>query len=226
MSVSTPPPPAAPRKKSVLGCLGCGCGLLLLLFLLFAGLIVGSCYYGYEKLSGFTSATAADIPAYSGGDDVFNSAQQKVNEFNDDLQNHQASSLQLSADEINALLTHDPDLIKAQARIFVTLTNDQAQVQGSIPTNAFLEGLLKDRYINFDTTFGLGFNTDAKNIDLALHHLQVGDQTMPDKMLPTLQAEIIAILNAEVQKDPVGKNLLQQAKTIQIKDGLLDIETQ
>jgi hypothetical protein len=225
MSVSTPPPPA-PKKKSGLGCLGCGCLVLALLAILFVALVGGGGYMVYQKVLNLTSPTAATIPSFNGTDDVYNAAKQKVSAFQYDVANHQPATIQLSADEINTLITRNPDLIQQQARYFFTLTNDQAEVQGSIPTDTFTAGLFKGRYFNFDTTFGLGFNSDSKNIDLMLHHLQIGDQTTPQNLLPTVQAELAPLLNMEMQKNEMTKNLLLQAKSIQVKDGQLVIETQ
>jgi hypothetical protein len=224
MSVSTTPP-GQPPKKSGMGCLGCGCLVLALLVILFLGLVAGGCYLGYQKIVSLSSTTPAEVPAFNGGDDVYAAAQQKVTAFQHDAQNHQAATIQLSADEINALLARDPGMTRNKAHLFVTLTNDQARLQGSIPTGGISQGFLKDRYFNFDTTFGLGFNPDAKTLDITLHHLQIGDQPTAQKVLPTMQAELTAILNAELQQYPATKNLLQQAKSIQIKDGELVIET-
>jgi hypothetical protein len=41
-----------------------------------------------------------------------------------------------------------------------------------------------------------------------------------------MQGELAPLLNAELQKHPETKDLLQQAKSIEIKDGELVIETQ
>jgi hypothetical protein len=225
MSISSGPPPAPPKKRG-LGCLGCGCLVLALLVILFLALVAGSGYFGYQKVVGLTSTTPADIPSFNGSDDVYNTAQEKLTGFDHDVKNHQAATIELSADEINTLIARNPDLIQPQSRLFVTLTGDRAQVQGSIPTDVLAQGLLKGRYVNFDTTFGLGFNSDTKSLDLTLHHLQFGDQTMPQNLLPTMQAEFTPLLNMELQQYPPTKSLLQQAKSIEIRDSELVIETQ
>jgi hypothetical protein len=225
MSISTTPPPAPPKKKG-LGCLGVGCIILAVLGLLFLAVVAGGCYMGYQKVVSLTSTTATDIPSFHGSDDVYNAAQQKITAFGHDVANHQAATIQLSADEINTLIARNPEMIRQQARLFVSLANDQVQVQGSIPTDTFVQSILKDRYVNFDTTFGLGFNSDTKSIELSLHHLQIGDQPTPENLLPTMQAEFTPLLSAELQKYPPANDLLQQAKSIEVKDGELVIETQ
>jgi hypothetical protein len=209
-----------------MGCLGCGCLILVLLAILLVGLVVGGSYLGYQKVVGLTSTTTSAIPTFNGGDDLYNAAQQKVAAFNHDVENHQAATIQLSADEINTLIARDPDMIRQQAHVFVTMTNDEAQVQGSLPTDTFAQGIIKGRFLNFNTTFALGFNSETKNINLDLHQLQIGDQTTPQNLLPTMQTEFGPLINALLQKNPVAKNLLDQTKTIQIKNGQLVIETQ
>jgi hypothetical protein len=225
MSISTAPPPAPPKKRG-LGCFGCGCLILALLVILFLSLVGGSCYFGYQKVVGITSTTPSAIPSFDGGDDVYNAAQQKVSAFGHDVVNHQATTIELSADEINTLIARNPDLIQPPPHLFVTLVDDRAQVQGSIPTDALTQGFLKGRYVNFDAAFGLSFNSDTKGLDLTLHHLQIDNQTMPQNLLPTLQAEFTPLLNMELQQYPPAKNLLQQAKAITIQNGQLVIETQ
>src|SRR5471032_1664829 len=98
MSVSTAPPPAPP-KKGGLGCLGCGCLVLALLVILFLGLVAGGTYLVYTKAVGLTSTTPATIPSFNGSDDLYHAAQQKLTDFDHDLKNHQAATIELSADE-------------------------------------------------------------------------------------------------------------------------------
>ncbi|MCE0523846.1 MAG: hypothetical protein LV480_13140 [Methylacidiphilales bacterium] len=225
MSVSTTPPPAAQKKRG-LGCFGIGCLILALLVILFVALIGGGCYLGYTKIAALTSKTPTDIPSFNGSDDVYNAAQQKIVEFGHDVENHQAATIQLNADEINTLIARNPEVIRQQARLYVSLANDQVHAQGSIPTDALVQGFFKDRFVNFDATFDLNFNADTRNIELSLHHLQIGDQTTPENLLPTMQAEITPLLNAELQKFPPTQSLLEQTKSIGVKDGELVIQTQ
>jgi hypothetical protein len=225
MSISTTPLPAPPKKRGI-GCLGCGCLVLALLVILFAGLMTGGFYMGYKKIAGLTSTTPAAIPSFDGGDDVYNAAEEKIRAFGHDVENHQAATIQLSADELNTLIARNPAFIQQKAQLFVTLTDDQARIQGSIPTNALIQGIFTGRCLNFDTTFGLGFDSDTKSLEVTLHHLQISDQTMPQNLLPTMQAEFAPFLNAALQKNPETKNFLDQAKSVGITNGELVLETQ
>ena len=225
MSISTPPPPQ--KKKSGCGCFGCGCFIVILLLLLLIGLIVGGGYFGYKNAYKLTSTAPSDVPLFTGGEDIYKAAQQKTSELQHDIETHQTGSIHLSADEINSLIAHDPTLTQRQDRMFVTFTDNQAQVQGSLPTDSIpiLQSVIKDRYINFDTTFGLNLDSSTKSLDIDLHHMQIGNVNAPSNALPTLQAELTPVLNMQIQNNASLKNLLQQAKTIEIENGEMVIET-
>jgi hypothetical protein len=225
MSVTTTPPPAPPKKKG-LGCLGCGCLVLAIIVVLLVGLVGGACYLAYQKAVSLTTMTPTDVPTFNAPDDAYNATVQKLRAFGHDVENHQTSTLTLSADEINTLIARNPNALGPKVRLFVTLTNDEARLQGSLPTEALSQGYLKDRYFSFDGAFGLGFNPDAKNINLDLHRFEISDQTTPANMLPTMQNELNLVLNAQLQKNQLVVNFLQQTKSIAIKDGQLVIETQ
>jgi hypothetical protein len=79
--------------------------------------------------------------------------------------------------------------------------------------------------LNIDVTFGIDFDPATKNINLNLKNLQLGQVTAPEKDLSLIQTEFSQILNQLLQKDPQYKSGLDRVNTIQIKDGLLVIET-
>jgi len=237
MSVTTQPPAAPPKKRSGLGCLGCGCLVLVILGLLIAGLVGGVGFFAYQGILGLTSATPATIAAVTPSDDVYNAAQQKIAEFNQDVQNHQPSSLQLSADEINALIAHNPDTLKNNIQAVVTMTGTEGRVQGSLPTDKLSHGFIKGRYFNFDISFGVDFDSLTKTVNIVPHSLELGNKLLLD---PNATADQDAFSKGfmksftpsfnqsfnEGLRENGGAALLDQTKTVEIKDGQLDIETQ
>lgn len=188
--------------------------------------MAGGGYLLYTKALALTSPTPLAVQSFDGGDDLYNRAKQKVADFDHDLKNHQAATIELSADEINTLIARDPNFTKNNIRLFVTMTNDEGRMQASIPTGIMTGGLLKERYLNGDTSFGLNFDSAGKNVDFKLHHLQIGDRKVPGDMLPTAQNVINQEVNQSLQSIPEFKDFLQQVKSIQIKEGELTIETE
>jgi hypothetical protein len=228
MSISTPPV----QKKRGLGCLGCGCVALVLLVILFLALVGGIGYFGYAKTLSFTSTTPAAIPTFNDSDDLFQSARQKVADFDHDVKNHQAATIQLSADEINSLIDHNPDVAKNNLHAFVTLMNNEGRVQASLPTDALSYGMIKGRYFNLDTSFGVDFDSLTKSVNLIPRTLQFGDKALigsgsnNEASTRSFAPVFNQSFNNAIRKNPDGAALLDQAKSIEIKDGQLVIETQ
>jgi hypothetical protein len=229
MTISTPRPPAPPKKRG-LGCFGCGCLGLVLLILLFVGLVAGSGYVAYNKATGLTSPTPASLPAVTTSDNTFDATRQKLADFDHDVKNHQAATIKLSADEINSFISRDPNLAKNNVHALVTFSGDEAQLQISAP--ASLMKLSGDRYFNVTTSFSPNFDISTKNLNVTLHSLQVGDNvilspaTNNQQMVLLFTGYFNQSLNAAIRKNPDGALLLDQAKSMEIRDGQLVIETQ
>ncbi|HUB67441.1 MAG TPA: hypothetical protein VL981_08160 [Candidatus Methylacidiphilales bacterium] len=219
-----PPPPA--RTRSGLGCFGCGCIIVILIIVLGFAFVGGGIYVAFQSVYALSSPVAADVPTYTGGDDVYNGAKEKITAFNQSLQQNQPASLHLSADEMNSLFAHEPMFNLYNVRVYVATNDDQAQIQSSLPLDLIPFGLFKGRFINVETTFSFNLDPDTKTIQLTLHNLKLGDKPIPDSNLPMAQLEIGSYLNQRMQTSSYMKNLLDHAKTIEIKDGELDVETQ
>jgi hypothetical protein len=234
--METPPPPplsGAPapsgipvEKKRGLGCFGWGCFILVVLVILLAALVGGISYWTYGKVTKLTSPTAGTVQSFDGGNDLYAAATKKLTDFDQALQQQQPATLQLNADEINTLIARDHDFADNDIHVFVTLTDAKADLQLSIPTTALPAGLLKGRYVNGDASLGLNFDPESKTIDFAFYSLRLGDQEVPNDLLSTLQGELGPALNQALQGDPECKKILDQAKSIEVKNGLLTIEIQ
>jgi hypothetical protein len=231
MSISTAPSSVPPKKRGM-GCLGCGCLILVLLAILVVGLLAGLGYMSYTKVVGLTSTTPSAVPAFAGSDDVYNTARQKLADFDHDVKNHQAATIHLTADEINTLIARTPEVSKNNIHAFVTFTNNEARVQANLPTDVLSQGMLKGRYFSFDASFVLDFDPQTKSLNLVPHALQFGTQTLisPGSNNEATTRSLTPVLNQSVnnaiRQNPEGKAFLDQAKSIEIKDGELVIETQ
>jgi len=226
--MATPPPaPGAPvEKKRGLACFGCGCLILIILALLLLGLIGGAGYWTYHKAAKLTSPTPSTIQTFDGGDALYQGATQKLTSFDQALQQHQPATLQLSADEINTLIARDHDFADNNIHAFVTMTDDKANLQISFPASALQVGLFTGRYVNGAVSLGLNFDPASKTIRFIPASLRLADEEVPKDFLPALQNQLNPAINQLLQKDSECQKILTQAKSIEIKDGLLSIEIQ
>jgi hypothetical protein len=189
------------------------------------GLLGGSFYLLYHAAYNLTSPTAATIPTFDGGDDVYNGAEQKITDFNHNVQQNQPASLHLSADEINTLLARDAGISGLNIHVFVTITGDQAAVQFSCPVSATPLSVFKDRYLNGDGAIGLNFDPGIRAVHVTFHSFTLGSQAVPESELSFAESEFNPLINVQLQSDPNLKNVVDHARTIAITGGELVVET-
>jgi hypothetical protein len=236
MSISTGPVPPAPAKKRGMGCCGCGCGILALVVVLFVAVVAGILYFGYQSTLKLTTTAPPVIPVFSGSDDQYQSTLHKLADFDHDVKNHQAATIRLTADEINALLGKNPQFVKDNIHAYLTLTGRECRVQASVPTDAISYGYMAGRYVSVDSTFELHFDAQNKTINVIPSAIQVGDKVIAGPNAENTQASqsllrsytpaMNQLINSQLRQIPDGAALLDEAKTIQIDDSQLVIETQ
>jgi hypothetical protein len=225
MSTPLPPPPAQPvQKKRGMGCLGCGCLILIILALLLAALIGGLGYMVYAKINGLTTSQPPLIQTFDGGDDVYHGANQKLTDFNQAVQNHQAATLHLNADEINTLIARDPDFKDNQIQVFVTMIDDVAEIKIGAPLSGLNLSVFKGRYFDGSIKSGIDFDPQSKVVNLLIKNLRIANEIAPPDYLSMIQSEIDPALNQALQKNPTAQSVLNQAKSIKIENGELVIE--
>jgi hypothetical protein len=237
MATSLPPPRGA---KKGMGCLGCGCLVIVLLAILFGGLMVGGFYVCYQAIGKVLSPAASAVPVVDRGDNVFNGARQKLTDFNHAVVNHQAASLHLTADEINTMLARNPSLSSQHILCSVAFIKDQARIQFSVPTAVFPYHLFPGQYLNGSTDFRVHFDTDEKMIKFDPQALQLGDspllggstsdspsdQAFKNSLQQSFAPSFDRSFNQSFGKSEFGRNFLNQAKSIEIENNELVIETQ
>jgi hypothetical protein len=226
MAFQQPVPPQK-RKKSGMGCLGCGCLFLVILFLGVLGFCGFATYLGFKNLYTVTSAEAEQVPPYTVTDDTYTSAQKKIASFQQDVAAAKASTLTLSADELNALIHHQFNFDKYQSQLMVSFEGDTAHVLGTVPTNAIpvINLGIKDRYINLDAVTGLSFNPDTKEIAFEFHKLQIGDYNLPESQLASVQASFSQGFNQKLKQNPDVAKVLQAATNVTIQKGQFVVVT-
>jgi hypothetical protein len=237
--VATSLPPPRGTKKG-LGCFGCGCLVIVLLVILFGGLMGGGGYVAYQAIEKVTSPAASAIPVIDRGDAVFNGARQKMTDFNHAVQNHQTASLHLTADEINTILARNPDFKSQHILGSVAFIKDQARIQFSVPTAILPYHLFPGRYLNGSTDFRVHFDVDEKMIKFDPQTFQLGDspilggntsdspsdQAFKNSFRQSFAPSFDRSFNQSLGKSEFGRNFLNQAKSIEIQNGELVIETQ
>jgi hypothetical protein len=134
-----PPPP-----QQGMGCFARGCLTVVVFALVLAAAFVGGTYVAVRFLrsSYFTSAPV-QLPAATATAEERQAARVKWNEFEHAARAHQPARIELTADEINALIASEP---KLRGKAHVAIEDDTARLQVSIPLEEVR--LLRGRYMN------------------------------------------------------------------------------
>ena len=137
---------APPRRKG-LGCFARGC-LILLVFAIvlaiagFAGLYWGlhrhsAFFYGFYWLAKTRSIAQAPtpVPLFNASDQQIQGVQERWQDFEQKTRAGQAAEIELTADDINALIATSED---ARGKVFVSIDGNQLRLQLSVPIGPFL----------------------------------------------------------------------------------------
>jgi len=132
----------APPQRKGLGCFGRGC-LILLVFAIvlaiacFAGIYWGlhrhsALFYGSYWLAKTRSIAEAStpVPEFNASDQQIQLVQERWQDFEQKTRAGQSAEIELSADDINALIATSEDL---RGKVFVSIDRDQLRLQASVP---------------------------------------------------------------------------------------------
>lgn len=135
-----------PRRKG-LGCFGRGC-LILLVFIIvlaiacFSGIFWGlhrhsALFYGSYWLAKTRSLAEAPtpVPEFNGSAQQIQLVQEHWQEFQQKTRAGQSAEIELSADDINALVSASEDV---RRKLFVSIDGDLLRLQVSVPIGQFL----------------------------------------------------------------------------------------
>ena len=136
----------APPQRKGLGCFGRGC-LILLVFVIvlaiagFAGMYWGlhrhsALFYGSYWLAKTRSIAEAPkpVPEFSASDQQIQLVQERWQDFEQKTRAGQSAEIELSADDINALIATSEDV---RGKVFVSIDRDQLRLQMSVPVGKF-----------------------------------------------------------------------------------------
>jgi hypothetical protein len=137
----------APPRRRGLGCFARGC-LILLVFAIvlaiacFAGMYWGlhrhsALFYGSYWVAKTRSIAQAPtpVPEFSGSDQQVQSVRERWQDFEQKTRAGQSAEIELSADDINALIATSEDV---RGKLFASIEGNQLRLQASVPIGGFL----------------------------------------------------------------------------------------
>src|SRR5205809_2914314 len=147
---------APPRRKG-LGCFARGCLILLVFAILLAIACFAGMYWGLHRHSALfygsywlaktrsIAEAPAPVPALSASDQQIQRVRERWQDFEQKTRAGQPAEIELSADDINALIATSEDV---RGKVFASVESNQLRLQASVPIGVILGRL--GYYINGD----------------------------------------------------------------------------
>ncbi len=204
--------PAGPPKRQH-GCLFFGCisGAVCLLLLLLGFLLAFK-----MTRNALTSARPMDMPTLQLSQPEIEEVERRFNNFSDAVSaGRPARPLELSSDDINALIQNSPDFRNSKSKIYVTVEGTNLQAQVSVPMEQLGLKLFKGRYLNGTGTFAVRLQNGL--LDVTTARFRVKNRPLPG---------VLSFKVANYARDAVNNNsrasvALNRLQSIELKDGKL-----
>lgn len=171
-----PPPP-----QRGMGCFAKGCLTLLALGVLLVAAFVGGSYWAVRHLRDHYSApSSATLPPSTLTPEEIEQIRSQWDAFTSAADRHRRARIELTADEVNALVTSEKDW---RGKAFVTIDGSVAHARLSIPIGEI--SWLKGRFLNGECTVRPAPNrspAEAKITDIVLIGNHVSDDVLNYQM--------------------------------------------
>jgi hypothetical protein len=143
----------------------------------------------------------------------------RVETFRESVRDGEAvAPLELSADELNALIETDPSMTALKNHLFVSIDGDQLRAQISFPAEDLGLVQLRGRYINANGIFDVGLTNGELRI--RAESLTAKGRPVPRIFMREIARENLA---DKFNSDPKAAAGLKRLQAIQVKDGKLII---
>ena len=167
-----PPPP-----QRGFGCFGQGCLILVVFVILLGVAFFGGTYYAARYLRmEFFSAEHLNLPASDATLQEEEEVRARWEAFEKAAKAHQSARIELTADDLNALIASEP---KLRGDAYVSIDDNTARLQLSFPAGR--SRWLRGRYLNAQCSVQSGASRkprDARIVSIVLNGRPVGDEAV------------------------------------------------
>ncbi len=210
-----------PKKSKGKGCFFYGCLTCIVVFILGGvGLYFGAKYAANYFVQHYTSDQPLKLPDTQLPADELKSLLARADKFSDEVKaGTNSPTLELTSEEINALIANKPDLAMLKGKFYAKIEGDKLTGTTSVPLDELNLPSLKGRYLNGNA--GLKVNTENGVLYVTLDSFAINGQAMPEDALKQMRARNLA---DEINKDPKKAAEVRKIESLSVKDGKLIIK--
>jgi len=160
---SAPPPPV----PSGMGCFAKGClTLVIVVCVLGIVLIGGGLFVVNRGINMFTATAPAEIQTRPATPTELQLAKAKLDSLRGAIKNRVETTIEFTADDVNALLQNEPEFRGARNHAQVAISNSIVSLDVSAPLDSSQWSRLKGRWFNGNIQFGFSYVDDNFNFDV------------------------------------------------------------
>jgi len=159
----TPPPPV-PRG---IGCFAKGCLTLVVIVVVLGIVMIGGGLFVVNRgINMFTANAPVQIQMRSATPTELQLAKAKLDSLRSAIRNRAETTIEFTADDINALLQNEPEFRGARNHARVGIANSIVSLDLSAPLDSAQWSRLKRRWFNGNIQFGFSYVDDNFNFDV------------------------------------------------------------
>ena len=206
-------PAAKPRR----GCFFYGCISGLVLLALVLGLLMAGLHYVRKMVNQYTDTKPMELPTVQMAPGEVDKLKQRFESFQQAVREQRPTkSLELTSDEINALIAGGPEWQALKGKFYLNLAGNQLKGEVSMPLQELGLSMFKGRYLNGSATFNLSFRNGA--LSVSPQTVTVKGKPLPEVYMQQIRTENLA---ANLTNEPKAVAVLQGLQVIQVKEGKL-----
>lgn len=203
-----------PKKSGfpwlLVGCLG---AIAVVVFLVIAAVIAFRMVVG-GFVDEYSDETAQEIPVSTMTPEDYAALKERFDTFTQAVnQGTPVAPLELTSDDVNALIQNDPNWSELKGHVHVALEDNLVGSTVSMPLESFG---MPGRYVNGNARFSVFLR--GGQLYVHIESLEVGGKTLPEAFLQGMRSENLA---KEYNNDPQVRETLSKFESIDVADGVL-----
>jgi hypothetical protein len=160
-----------------MGCFAKGCLTVLIIgFILIAGIIAGTWYLYVKTVDNLTSPAPADVHIEPPSESQFQIAENSMARLRKAIANNEETTVEFTAADLNALLARDLDFKEWRGRTRIEITDSTVTIALSASLNSIPLPRIKKRWFNGTARFNFAYESgtfrfDIKSAKAGGHHV-------------------------------------------------------
>ena len=211
-----------------MGCFAKGCLTLLIIgFILIAGVIGGTWYICRKAADTLTSSEPVDLRIVPPDEAQVRTAERSVTRVKTAIATRQETTVVFTAADLNALVDRDPDFSEVRGRMRIDIADSIMTITMSAPLDDIHWARLKRRWFNASATFGFAYAFGMFRVDIK--SAEANGHQLPDEFLSSFVSSFNRSFNQrfrEKLRENDSAEFWNHVKTISLEGDKLVVTTQ